>query len=382
MTAKTPWWKGAVIYQIYPRSFMDSNGDGIGDLPGIVDKLDYVASLGVDAVWVAPFYQSPMKDFGYDISDYKGVHPIFGSLKDFKELVDKAHSLGLKVIIDQVLSHTSDQHPWFQESRQSRDNPKADWYVWSDPKEDGTPPNNWLSMFGGVAWVWNSEREQYYMRNFLECQPDLNFHNPDVRQAQLDNIKFWLELGVDGVRLDVINFAFHSEGLENNPKARETNTIQASPHMPYSYQKHIFDISRPENIDFLVELRKLLDQYPNATSIGEISANKPLAIMAEYTSGGDKLHMAYTFSFLRRRSSSEHIRKVLRETEAKIGDGWPCWSLSNHDVTRSLTRWGGDVDLRAYPRVSLAMLLSVGCRWTVRTYGLLLLNRKSSLIAP
>ncbi|EQD65726.1 oligo-1,6-glucosidase, partial [mine drainage metagenome] len=215
--AATPWWRGAVIYQIYPRSFLDSDGNGVGDLPGILARLDYIASLGVDAIWIAPFFKSPMADFGYDIADYHAVDPLFGTLHDFDRLLAAAHARGLRVMIDQVLSHTSIEHAWFRESRQSRDNPKADWYVWADAKPDGTPPNNWLSIFGGPAWTWEPRRQQYYLHNFLDAQPDLNFHNPMVRAAALDNVRFWLERGVDGVRLDAINFCFHDALLRDNP---------------------------------------------------------------------------------------------------------------------------------------------------------------------
>ena len=212
-----PWWRGAVIYQIYPRSFLDTDGDGVGDLPGIVDRLDYVASLGVDAIWISPFFKSPMDDFGYDIADQRAVDPLFGTLDDFDRLLARAHALGLKVMIDQVFSHTSDQHAWFRESRQDRTNPKADWYVWADAREDGTPPNNWMSLFGGVAWRWEPRRGQYYLHNFLSSQPDLNFHTPQVQQATLDYVQFWLDRGVDGFRLDSINFCFHDPQLRDNP---------------------------------------------------------------------------------------------------------------------------------------------------------------------
>ncbi|HBS21562.1 alpha-amylase family glycosyl hydrolase, partial [Thalassospira sp.] len=211
------WWRGGVLYQIYPRSFFDSNGDGIGDLPGITQKLDYIADLGVDGIWLSPFFTSPMKDFGYDVADYRDVDPMFGTLADFDHLVEKAHSLGLRVTIDQVLSHSSDQHAWFKESRSSRDNPKADWYVWADPKPDGTPPNNWLSIFGGSAWKFDTTRQQYYMHNFLVSQPDLNFHNPDVQAQLLDDVEFWLRRGVDGFRLDTANFYVHDAELRDNP---------------------------------------------------------------------------------------------------------------------------------------------------------------------
>jgi alpha-glucosidase len=200
------WWRGCVIYQIYPRSFQDTTGDGSGDLKGVTARLAHVASLGVDAVWLSPFFKSPMADMGYDVSDYRAVDPIFGSLEDFDALLAEAHRLGLKVIIDQVLSHTSDRHDWFRESRASRDNEKADWYVWAEAKPDGSPPNNWLSVFGGPAWEWDATRRQYYMHNFLAAQPDLNFHNPAVQDALLDSVRFWLERGVDGFRLVTVNY--------------------------------------------------------------------------------------------------------------------------------------------------------------------------------
>ena len=211
------WWRGGVIYQVYPRSFSDSNGDGVGDLPGVTARMDYLRDLGVDGVWLSPFFTSPMRDFGYDISDYTGVDPTFGTIEDFDALVERAHDMGLKLVIDQVYSHTSDQHPWFKESRQSHDNPKADWYVWAKGKDDGTPPNNWISLFGGQAWSWDTRRRQFYMHNFLSEQPDLNFHNPDVRAAILDVARFWLERGIDGFRLDVANFYYADKLLRDNP---------------------------------------------------------------------------------------------------------------------------------------------------------------------
>ncbi|HEY9055913.1 MAG TPA: alpha-amylase family glycosyl hydrolase, partial [Aurantimonas sp.] len=240
-TADRDWWRGAVLYQIYPRSFQDSDGDGIGDLPGITRRLAYVASLGVDGIWLSPFMTSPMKDFGYDISDYRDVDPLFGTLDDFDALVAEAHRLGLKVVIDQVLSHTSDRHPWFVESRQSRTNPKADWYVWADPKPDGTPLTNWLSVFGGSSWEWDSKRRQYYLHNFLASQPDLNFHNPDVRAALLADVRYWLDRGVDGFRLDTANFYFHDRELRDNPplEAALQSEVMASRNQPYNWQAHI-----------------------------------------------------------------------------------------------------------------------------------------------
>ena len=356
------WWKGAVIYQIYPRSFKDSNSDGVGDLAGIISKLDYVADLGVDAIWISPFFTSPMKDFGYDISDYRGVDAVFGNLDDFSALVSKAQALDLKVIIDQVLGHTSDQHPWFQQSRQNRKNPKADWYVWTDPNPDGSPPNNWLSPFGGSAWTWESRRGQYYFHNFLECQPDLNFHNIEVRTAQLDNLRFWLDLGVDGVRLDAVNFYFHDRSLRDNPPLRSRNAVRAGLGLdnPYGYQQHLHDNTQPENLAFLSELRAVLDEYQNRTSVGEVFADDSIGVMGDYTSGNHKLHMAYTFELLGEQSRPEFIRSVIADVEARIGDGWPCWALSNHDVERCVTRWGGAVARPArFAQVAIALLLSL-----------------------
>ncbi|MBN8224369.1 MAG: alpha-glucosidase [Xanthomonadales bacterium] len=336
------WWRGAVIYQIYPRSFLDTNADGVGDLPGIVDKLDYVAGLGVDAIWVSPFFKSPMADFGYDIADYRDVDPLFGTLADFDRLLDKAHSLGLRVMIDQVLSHTSDQHEWFRESRQGRDNPRADWYVWADPREDGSPPNNWMSIFGGVAWRWEPRREQYYLHNFLTSQPDLNFHNPEVQQAALDNLQFWLDRGVDGFRLDAINFCFHDRALRDNPpKPKALRTGRGfSADNPYAYQYHWYNNTQAENLPFLERVRALLDRYPGATTLGEISAEDSLATMAEYVTD-TRLHMGYSFELLVDDFSAAYIRGTVQRLEQQMTGGWPCWAISNHDVERAVSRWGG-----------------------------------------
>ncbi|RZM83415.1 alpha-glucosidase [Pseudoalteromonas rubra] len=342
--AQKEWWKGAVIYQVYPRSFCDTNNDGIGDIQGIISKLDYIKSLGVDAIWVSPFFKSPMKDFGYDISDYRDIDPMFGNLDDFDELIDKAHQRDIKIIIDQVLSHTSDEHPWFSESRISQDNPKADWYVWADAKPDGSPPNNWLSIFGGVAWQWDSRRCQYYLHNFLTEQPDLNFHNPDVRQAVLDNVEFWLKKGVDGFRLDAINFCFHDEQLRDNPaKPKELRQGRGfSEDNPYAFQYHYYNNTQPENLSFMAEIRALLDRYPGTVSLGEISSEDSLQTMAEYTSGGDKLHMGYSFELLTKDYSASYIRETVSRLEAVMTEGWPCWAFSNHDVERVASRWSKD----------------------------------------
>ena len=335
-----PWWRGAVIYQIYPRSFQDSDGDGVGDLPGIIDRLDYVASLGVDAIWISPFFKSPMADYGYDIADFRDVDPVFGTLEDFDRLLAKAHALGLKVMIDQVPSHTSNQHAWFEESRRSRDNPKADWYVWADPREDGTPPNNWLSIFGGPAWQWEPRRGQYYLHNFLAAQPDLNFHHPEVPDAALDHLRFWLDRGVDGFRLDSINFCFHDEQLRDNPaKPAEQRVGRGfSPDSPYAYQRHLFNNTRPENLAFLKRLRALLDAYPDRVALGEVSSEDSLATMAEYT-GDQHLHTSYSFELLSAEHSAGYIRGTVQALERGMPQGWPCWAISNHDSVRVRTRW-------------------------------------------
>ena len=358
------WWRGAVIYQIYPRSFQDSDGDGIGDLRGIIRRLPHVASLGADAIWISPFFRSPMKDFGYDVSDYKDVDPMFGTLADFDALVAEAHRLGLKVMIDQVISHTADEHPWFKESRSSRDNPKADWFVWADARPDGTPPNNWLSIFGGSAWQWDSRRLQYYLHNFLAEQPDLNFHNPDVQDAVLDATRFWLDRGVDGCRLDTINFYFHSAGLEDNPPlAEDKRDYSTAPAVnPYNYQDHRYDKSRPENLDFLKRFRALLDEYPAAAAVGEVGdAQRGLDIVAAYTAGDDRVQMCYAFDFLGpEKISAEKVRSVLETFGTVARDGWSCWAFSNHDVVRHASRWGtGEADRTAYLKVVSALLMSL-----------------------
>ncbi|WP_136253257.1 alpha-amylase family glycosyl hydrolase [Onishia niordana] len=338
------WWRGATLYQIYPRSFMDANGDGIGDLVGITEKLDHVASLGVDAIWLSPICTSPMDDFGYDVSDYCDVDPMFGTLDDFRALIERAHALGLKVIIDQVLSHSSDRHPWFAESRRDRANARADWYVWADPKPDGSAPNNWLAAFGGPAWTFDARRCQYYLHNFLASQPDLNFHHPEVQQAQLDNLRFWLELGVDGFRFDTANFYFHDRALTDNPPSPDGYRRRGHPR---SYQLLTHNTDQPENLAFLERIRALLDEYPGSTSVGEIGGSNPLPIMAAYTQGESRLHMAYTFDLLDSTGEAAALYRVLSRF-ADIGDdAWPCWALSNHDVARSASRWGEERALLA-----------------------------------
>ncbi|MGR3291850.1 MAG: alpha-amylase family glycosyl hydrolase, partial [Paracoccaceae bacterium] len=336
------WWRGAVIYQIYPRSFQDSNGDGIGDLLGIVQRMPYIASLGVDAVWISPFFRSPMKDFGYDVSDYRDVDPLFGTLSDFDAVIDSAHEFGMKVMIDLVLSHTSDQHPWFKDSRRDASGEKSNWYVWADAKPDGTPPNNWLSIFGGSAWHWDPRRCQYYMHNFLASQPDLNFHEPAVQDSLLDVAKFWLERGVDGFRLDTINFYVADKQLRDNPAlAPELRNETTAPVVnPYNHQEHIYSKNQPETLDFLRRLRKVMDPF-NAAAVGEVGdAQRGLEILGEYTSGNDLMQMCYAFELLSGDiPSASFIADVFTKVDRVAADGWACWAYSNHDVKRHTTRW-------------------------------------------
>jgi alpha-glucosidase len=337
------WWRGAVIYQIYPRSFQDSSGDGVGDLAGIIHRMPYIAALGVDAIWISPFFRSPMLDFGYDVSSYRDIDPMFGTMGDFDALIHCAHEYGLKVLIDLVLSHTSDQHRWFKESRVNRENPKADWYVWADPKPDGSPPNNWLSIFGGSAWEWDGERMQYYLHNFLIQQPDLNFHNPDVQDELLSIARFWLDRGVDGFRLDTVNFYVHDKQLRDNPPLleNERNDTTAPSVNPYNFQDHLYDKSQPENLEFLKRLRKVMDEYPARTTVGEVGeSQRGLEVQAAYTKGDDHLHMCYGFDFLSNAfPTGTRTAEILERFHREAPESWACWAFSNHDVVRHTTRW-------------------------------------------
>lgn len=357
------WWRGACIYQIYPRSFLDTNNDGIGDLAGITQKLDYIVNLGIDAIWISPFFKSPMKDFGYDISDYRAIDPIFGDMDDFDRLLREAHKKNLKIIIDLVLSHTSDQHPWFT------DKSKKDWYVWANPnKKDGGPPNNWVSVFGGSAWQWCDKHKQYYLHNFLKQQPDLNFHNANVQTEILNTCKYWLDKGVDGLRLDVVNFYFHDQKLRNNPPRAQHQgyATQFEGDTPYSSQSHIYDKSRPEMFAFLKKLRKLTDQYEERVLIGEIGDDDPYNLARNYTKGGELLHTTYNphmMSGVQKDLKEDLVRKPIEEffcQEKEQPCGWPSWAFSNHDVVRAASRWYKqpfDHD----PRLSKLLITLLGC---------------------
>jgi alpha-glucosidase len=351
------WWRGAVIYQIYPRSFRDTNGDGIGDLKGVVQGLDYIASLGVDGIWISPFFTSPMKDFGYDVADYCGIDPIFGDFDDFDEIIRRSHKLGLKVIIDQVYSHTSDQHAWFQESRADQDNPKADWYVWADPKPDGSPPSNWQSVFGGSAWQWDGPRRQYYLHNFLTSQPDLNVHNPQVQDALLETARFWLDRGVDGFRLDALNFSMHDPQLRDNPPSG-VPIEQVT--RPFDMQIKQFNQSHADIPGFLERIRAEIDRYPERFTVAEVGGPDPLAEMKAFTADGKRLDSAYNFDFLYApKLTAQLVKQTLAHWEGTPGEGWPSWAFSNHDAPRATTRWADDGDLDQIARLNMLLLLAL-----------------------
>ena len=344
------WSKGAVIYQVCPRSFRDGDGDGIGDLKGIVEGLPYIAELEVEALWLTPFFPSPMADFGYDVADFTGVDPLFGCLEDFDRLVERAHRLGLKVVIDQVWGHSSDRHPWFLASRASRDNVKADWYVWADPRPDGGPPNNWLSVFGGGAWSWEPRRRQYYLHHFLTCQPALNWRNPEVEAALLAAGDVWVERGVDGFRLDAVDFLLHDAALRDNPPRPQAMT----PLRPFGTQEHRFDLAQPELPALFERLRA---HFPATMMVAELSSEPdPLARAARFTAPG-RLSQAYTLGLMKRPFTAEGIRAWIAEAEAKLPEGGLCWAFSNHDVPRAVSRWGDGSAASA--RLLLGLLLSL-----------------------
>ncbi|SEM98583.1 alpha-glucosidase [Sphingomonas gellani] len=348
------WWRGATTYQIYPRSFADTNGDGIGDLPGVTQRLDHVASLGVDAIWLSPFFTSPQVDFGYDVADYRGVDPIFGTLDDFDALVARAHALGLKVIIDQVWSHTSDRHAWFQSSRQDRAGPHADWYVWANAKPDGSPPNNWQSVFGGPAWTWDARRGQYYLHNFLSQQPQINGHNPAVQDALLDTAGFWLARGVDGFRLDAINFLMHDPALRDNPAAPDDGCIRSR---PFDFQQHLHNQSHAAIPAFLERIRALLDSHDARFTVAEVGGADADREMKLFTAGGKRLDSAYGFDFLYARElTPAGVRDALASWPDEPGVGWPSWALENHDAPRAVSRWCAPEHRQLFARAKMLLL--------------------------
>ena len=331
------WWQKGVIYQIYPRSFQDSNGDGVGDLRGIINRLDYLQWLGVQAVWLSPIFSSPMADFGYDISDYKGIHPLFGTMNDFDELLHHLHEHGIKLLLDLVPNHTSDQHPWFLESRSSRTNPKRDWYIWHDAKEDGSPPNNWLSVFGGPGWEWDEHTKQYYYHAFLKEQPDLNWRNHQVQDAMMDVMRFWLDKGVDGFRVDVMWHMIKDDQLRDNPV-----NPNYQPHMAtYEQLIPVYSTDQPE-VHFIVQkMRKLLDEYDDRMMIGEIYL--PIHKLVSYygTAENKGAHLPFNFLLLSLPWDARQVSAVVDEYEGSLpSEGWPNWVLGNHDQPRITSRVG------------------------------------------
>ncbi len=349
MHDKWLWWRDGVIYQIYPRSYSDSNGDGMGDLNGIRSRLAYLQDLGVDAIWLSPVYPSPDKDFGYDVSDYTGIDPRYGTLKDFDNLVKEAHQRDVRIIMDLVLNHTSDQHPWFKESRSSRDNPFRDWYLWRPAKPDGSPPNNWQSVFGGGGWKFDPQTGEYYFHMFLPEQPDVNWRHPAVRQAMLGVFRFWLERGVDGFRLDVFNGYFKDAELKDNPARFGLRA--------FDRQFHIHDTDQPEMIPLLNEIRALLDAYPDRYMVGETFLATPQKAIRYI--GNTKAHAAFNFNFTGQPWHAGKMRSAILEWEGLNGkEGWPNYVLNNHDTRRSASRYHFDeADLRGKTAALLLLTL-------------------------
>lgn len=352
------WWKTGVVYQVYPRSFADSNGDGAGDLAGIIGRLDYVADLGVDAIWISPFYPSPMADFGYDVSNYCDVDPIFGTLADFDGLVSGAHARGLEVIVDIVPNHTSDQHPWFAQSRASKDNPKRDWYVWR------AKPNNWIGCFGGSAWQFDDRTGEYYLHSFLTAQPDLNYRNPEVRAAMVNVFRFWLDRGVDGFRLDVAQRVMKDPEYRDNPPGEQSGWKQVG---AYGSQRHIHDQGHPDVHDVFREWRAVLDEYSRAGqaryAVGEIH-EFDWDRWARYYGDNDELHMPFNFAFLKAPFTAAGVRDVVEGQEAALASrphAWPNAVLGNHDEPRVARRYGA-------AQARLAMLLLLTLRGTPTLY--------------
>ncbi|WP_420382759.1 alpha-amylase family glycosyl hydrolase [Novosphingobium sp.] len=356
------WWRGAAVYQVYPRSFADSNGDGIGDLPGITAHLDHVARLGVDAVWISPFFTSPMVDYGYDVADYRDVDPIFGTLADFDALVARAHDLGLRVTIDLVFAHTSDKHPWFANSRSGHSGDHSDWYVWRDAKSDGTPPNNWQSVFGGPAWTWDGRRAQYYYHQFLAEQPQLNVHLPVVQDALLDVVRFWLMRGVDGFRFDALNHAMFDPDFTDNPPATDDKPRTR----PFDFQIKQHSQGHPDVVGFVERIRSVCDEFGAVFSVAEVGGDDPLPLMKAYTAGTRRLSSAYGFDFLYAPTlSAAIVASSLRNWAGDaggdglgvgLGEGWPSWAFENHDAPRCLSRWAGGEDRGPFGRMVIALL--------------------------
>ena len=356
MTDKHLWWQKGIIYQIYPRSYQDSNGDGVGDLPGIVRRLDYVKSLNVDAVWLSPIYPSPMHDFGYDVADYTSIHPLFGTMADFDHLLAGVHQRGLKLLLDLVPNHTSDEHPWFLESRSSRDNSKRDWYIWRDPAPDGGPPNNWLSFFGGPAWTFDERTGQYYLHQFVKQQPELNYRNPEVLRAMLDVMRFWLDKGVDGFRVDVIWLMLKDDQFRDEPLNPDWDGVR-----PFDRLQHIYTANLPGVHDVIRRMRAVLDEYDDRMMVGEIYLPNE-ELVKYYGRHHDECHLPFNFQLVNLDWDAQVVRRAIDAYEAALSPGgWPNWVMGNHDRHRMASRVGP-----SQARVANMLLLTL--RGTPTTY--------------
>jgi glycosidase len=350
---RSVWWRDGVIYQIYPRSYADSNGDGVGDLAGIRGRLDHLAWLGVDGIWLSPCFTSPMADFGYDVADYCDIDPLFGTLDDMDRLIAEAHERGIRVLLDWVPNHTSDRHPWFLESRASRANAKRDWYVWRDARPDGSPPNNWFSIFGGPAWEWDEATGQYYLHSFLREQPELNWRNPELVAAMHDVLRFWFERGVDGFRIDVVHRLAKDPQLRDNPPAENARG------RGYGSQRHVYDENHPDVHALLRGVRRVVDAYPDRMLVGEVYLMDP-AEVATYYGKGDELHLAFNFSFMGSPWSAERFRQEVERFEGFVGGaGWPNVVLSSHDAVRHASRYDDPKLGDARARLAAMMLLTL-----------------------
>ena len=365
------WWQNGIFYQIYPRSFQDSNADGVGDLAGIIERLPYLVELGINAIWLSPIFPSPMADFGYDISDYTGIDPLFGTMDDFDALIDAAHAAGLKFILDLVPNHTSDQHPWFIESRSSRDNPKRDWYLWRDPKPDGSVPNNWLSEFGGSAWKFDEPTGQYYYHAFLAQQPDLNWRNPQVREAIYDVMRFWLRKGVDGFRVDVLWHLIKDAQFRDNPP----NPYYHQGRPPNEAILTKYSTDQPEVLEVVAEMRGVIDEFDSRVLIGEIYL--PLQrLIAYYGNDLRGAQMPFNFALLSTLWSARSIEKIIGDYESALPPGaWPNWVLGNHDRPRVASRVGAE-----QTRVAAMLLLTL--RGTPTLYYGDEIGMRQGMIAP